>query len=345
MKKLIDQLYRDEFLNKEELKLLLELLEEDSRNYLYDLATKKAKQTFQNKIYVRGLIEFTNFCKNDCYYCGIRCSNLKADRYRLTKDEILECSDIGYDLGFRTYVLQGGEDLSYTDEDIADIVQSLKARHPQVAITLSIGERSREAYEKFKAAGADRYLLRHETINPVHYSRLHPENLTLENRIRCLDDLKDIGFQVGVCMMVGSPYQTVDNLVEDLMFIKEFEPHMVGIGPFLSHKDTPFANMENGSFERTLDLIAIVRLLRPKTLIPATTALGTINPKGREAGILVGANVLMPNLSPTSVRKKYMLYDNKICTGDEAAECQKCLANRVSSIGYEIVVDPGHYPT
>ncbi|MEA5091192.1 [FeFe] hydrogenase maturase subunit HydE [bioreactor metagenome] len=302
-----------------------------------------ALKQFGNKIYIRGLIEFTNYCKNDCYYCGIRCSNNKANRYRLNKEQILSCCANGYELGFRTFVLQGGEDPFFSDEVLADIIIAIKKNHPDCALTLSIGERSLESYEALFTAGADRYLLRHETANPTHYSLLHPETLSLANRLHCLKNLKEIGYQVGTGFMVGSPFQTTDNLIEDLLLINKFKPQMIGIGPFIPHHDTPFRDKNSGTLQQTLRLIAMLRLMLPKALIPATTALGTIDPCGREQGILAGANVVMPNLSPVMVRSKYSLYDNKICTGEEAAECINCLRTRLQKIGYEIVIDRGDY--
>lgn len=343
MKKWIDKLYEQNTLSKNELCTLLDGLTERDDEYLFEKARSVSKRYFSNRIYVRGLIEFTNYCKNDCYYCGIRKSNKKAERYRLTKEEILSCCENGYALGFRTFVLQGGEDPFFTDEKIADLVSSIKKAYPDCAVTLSIGERSGEAYRKFREAGADRYLLRHETANPQHYGKIHPPELSLSNRMQCLKRLKESGYQVGTGFMVGSPYQTTENLAEDLLFIRQFEPQMVGIGPFVPHHDTPFAGFLEGGLEKTLRLISILRLMLPSALIPATTALGTIHPEGREKGILAGANVVMPNLSPVGVRKKYELYDNKICTGEEAAECRFCLQNRMRKIGYEIVVDRGDY--
>lgn len=343
MKKWIDKLYEQNTLSKDELCTLLDGLTEKDDEYLFEKARSVSKRSFGNRIYVRGLIEFTNYCKNDCYYCGIRKSNKKAERYRLTKAEILSCCENGYALGFRTFVLQGGEDPFFTDEKIADLVSSIKKAYPDCAVTLSIGERSEEAYRKFREAGADRYLLRHETANPRHYGKIHPPELSLSNRMQCLKRLKESGYQVGTGFMVGSPYQTTENLAEDLLFIRQFEPQMVGIGPFVPHHDTPFAGFPAGGLERTLHLISILRLMLPSALIPATTALGTIHSEGREKGILAGANVVMPNLSPVGVRKKYELYDNKICTGEEAAECRFCLQNRMRKIGYEIVVDRGDY--
>ncbi|WP_099468379.1 [FeFe] hydrogenase H-cluster radical SAM maturase HydE [Konateibacter massiliensis] len=337
MRELIEKLDRIGELEKTEYIQLLKHMTKEEEAYLHELAVKKAEEYYKKEIYIRGLIEFTNYCKNDCYYCGIRRSNPNAARYRLTKKEILECCEEGYGLGFRTFVLQGGEDGYYTDDELEGIIMAMKESYPDCAITLSIGERSYEAYLRFYQAGADRYLLRHETANEEHYGRLHPERLLLKNRKECLYHLKEIGYEVGCGFMVGSPYQTMENIVEDLLFIKELSPQMVGIGPFISHKDTPFKDFENGSVELTLNLISILRLMLPNILIPATTSLGTLDGKGREKGILAGANVLMPNLSPVSVRKKYMLYDNKICTGDEAAECRQCLNRRVEAIGYKIV--------
>ncbi len=343
MKELIDKLYETHGLERSELLLLLNNFNPDISEYLFEKARSVSRSHFGNSIYTRGLIEFTNFCKNDCYYCGISRSNKNADRYRLSMEEILSCCETGYELGFRTYVLQGGEDGYYSEDKIVEIIKGIKSAYPDCAITLSIGEHSYESYKRFFEAGADRYLLRHETATDEHYNKLHPTELSLAERKQCLYNLKEIGFQVGTGFMVGSPFQTMENIVEDLLFIKEFKPHMIGIGPFIPHKDTRFLNEKQGSLELTLILIGILRLMNPKALIPATTALGTIDSKGREMGILAGANVVMPNLSPVSVRKKYALYDNKICTGEEAAECRFCLQNRMQKIGYELVVDRGDY--
>ena len=343
IKGLIHLLEEQRMLSSEDFLTLLTNLTQEDTSYLRECARAISKQQFQNRIYTRGLIEFSNYCKNDCYYCGIRKSNRDVARYRLSIEEILACCKQGHELGFRTFVLQGGEDLRFSDDDIVDMIQEMKRGFPDCAITLSIGEKSYESYQRYFNAGADRYLLRHETANEGHYQKLHPENLSLSNRKQCLQWLKEIGYQVGAGFMVGSPYQTMENLVEDLMFIKELSPEMVGIGPFLPHHETPFANREKGSMELTLTLISILRLMLPNALIPATTALGTIHPMGREEGILSGANVVMPNLSPTSVRKDYQLYDNKICTGDEAAECRFCLEKRMKKIGYELSVDRGDF--
>ena len=339
----IDKLKAEQDLLAEDLKALLTSLTEDEEKYLYEQASSVAKSVYGNQVFLRGLIEFSNYCKNDCIYCGIRRSNANASRYRLSKEEILNCAKAGYELGFRTIVLQSGEDMSYSDDDICDIVKSIKSELGDVAVTLSIGEKSYESYKKYFEAGADRYLLRHETINAEHYSKLHPSEMKISERVECLKNLKEIGFQVGCGIMVGSPYQTVDNIVEDLKFMKEFKPHMIGVGPFIAHKDTPFKDETSGTLEDTLHLLAIIRLMLPKVLLPATTALGTINPLGRELGIKAGANVVMPNLSPTSVRDKYMLYDGKICTGDEAAECRMCMQRRIEGIGYEVAVSRGDF--
>ena len=311
---------------------------------LFEKARIRQHEVFGNKVYLRGLIEFSNYCRNDCYYCGIRRSNKNAQRYHLTKEDILECCEKGYALDFRTFVLQSGEDLSYSDQDICDIVSSIKARYPDCAVTLSIGEKRRESYQAYFDAGADRYLLRHETADADLYARLHPAQLSLENRTRCLYDLKDIGYQVGAGMMLQAPHQTLEHIIEDIRFLKELGPHMIGMGPFIPHKDTPFRDEPQGTAELTLFMIGILRLAFPKALIPATTALGSIDPMGREKGILAGANVVMPNLSPAGVRSKYLLYDGKICTGDEAAECRNCMENRIRSIGYEVSITRGDAP-
>ena len=328
-------------LTRDEIICLLENRTPELQASLAERASATARKNYGNKVFVRGLIEFTNYCRNDCYYCGIRCGNKNAARYRLTEEEIVECASHGYDLGFRTIVLQGGEDAYFTDEKMTGIIRSLKINHPDCAVTLSIGEKSYESYKAFFDAGADRYLLRHETADPDHYGKLHPSNLSAENRQQCLYNLKKIGFQTGAGFMVGSPYQTTENIADDLLFLKKLEPEMIGIGPFIPHKDTVFAGEKAGGLDLTLYLLSIIRLMHPAVLLPATTALGTVDPRGREQGILAGANVVMPNLSPVGVRKKYDLYDNKICTGEEAAECMNCLKNRISSIGYEIFTDRG----
>ena len=327
----------------EQLEYLLTTENKDCLEMLREEAVQTAQKIYGNQVFIRGLIEFTNYCKNDCYYCGIRRNNHCADRYRLTKEEILSCTDTGYELGFRTFVLQGGEDPYFTDARICELVSEIRQKHPDCAITLSIGEKSKDSYKRYFDAGADRYLLRHETANGAHYRRLHPDELSLEHRKQCLWDLKEIGYQVGCGFMVGSPGQTTETLYEDLQFIRELMPHMVGIGPFIPQKDTPFAREPAGTMEQTLRLLSIIRLIHPHVLLPATTALGTIHPKGRELGIQSGANVVMPNLSPVDVRDKYKLYDNKICTGDEAAECRFCMENRMKSIGYQVVVSRGDY--
>lgn len=296
---------------------------------------------YGKKVFTRGLIEYTNYCKNDCYYCGIRKSNTNAKRYRLTEDEIMACCENGYELGFRTFVLQGGEDAYYTDDRMVAIIKKIKEAYPECALTLSIGEKSYESYKRFREAGADRYLLRHETANEEHYRKLHPEKMSLAVRKNCLYDLKKLGYQVGAGMMVGSPYQTTEDLAEDLVFLKELQPEMVGIGPFIPHHDTQFSKEPAGSVEMTLFLLAVIRILLPKVLLPATTALGTMDPLGREKGLQAGANVVMPNLSPVKNRKQYELYDNKICTGEEAAECRGCMGRRVASVGYELVTERG----
>ena len=339
---LIEKLNNTHSLNKDE---ALQLIKQGAqhKNLLFALAQETAQKSFGRQIFVRGLIEFTNYCENDCYYCGIRRSNKNAARYRLTQEEILECCRAGYGLGFRTFVLQGGEDYFYSDEDIAAIVRAIKAQHPDCAVTLSIGERTRKTYALWKQAGADRYLLRHETADFAHYAKLHPAELSAANRQQCLYTLKELGYQAGAGFMVGSPYQTAENLADDLMFLQKLRPQMIGIGPFIPHHDTPFKDEPAGSVELTLVLLAVLRLLFPHVLLPATTALGTLAPGGRLLGIKAGANVIMPNLSPQNVRGKYLLYDNKLHTGAEAAEALNELQREVASIGYRIVSARGDY--
>jgi biotin synthase len=317
---------------------------EDERRELYARARAVQQAHFGKGIYKRGLIELSSYCRNDCYYCGIRAGNAKASRYRLSDEEILAACAEGYGLGFRTFVLQGGEDPAFTVERVSGIVRDIKSAHPDCAVTLSLGEAPRATYAKWRAAGADRYLLRHETANDAHYRMLHPPSMDPGRRRRCLFDLRDLGYQVGTGFMVGSPYQTEAHLAEDLEFISDLRPQMVGIGPFIPHRDTVYRDFPSGSVERTLVMIALIRLMLPDAFIPATTALGTAAEDGRERGILAGANVVMPNLTPVKYRERYMLYDGKICTGEEAAECSACLALRMGGIGYELLVARGDTP-
>ena len=337
--KTVDILCRNRDLADADLCALLETPDYDAA--LFATADTIRKQIYGDKVYIRGLIEFTNYCKNNCYYCGIRCGNQEALRYRLDKDEILSCCEEGYTLGFRTFVLQGGEDPFFDDQMICESVSAIHSRFPDCAITLSIGEKPKESYLAYFQAGARRYLLRHETAEEAHYRKLHPPTMNLANRKRCLYDLKEIGYQVGSGFMVGSPYQTTQNIVSDLRFLQKLQPDMIGIGPYIKHEKTPFFNFENGSVQLTLRLIAILRLMFPYALIPATTALGTLHPSGRELGLKSGANVVMPNLSPVHVRKLYDLYENKICTKEEAAQCRSCLEQRVKAAGYRIVTEIG----
>ncbi len=341
MKRLIDELTSGGSLTRTQWAELIAGENEELREYAAEKAVNVRKSIYGNTVYTRGLIEFSNHCRNNCFYCGIRRGNPQADRYRLSEEEIMDCCKSGYGLGFRTFVLQSGEDPYYTDERMEKIIRNIRTSYPDCAITLSIGEREEGSFRRFFEAGADRYLLRHETADKAHYERLHPAELSFEHRIDCLWTLKRIGYQVGCGFMVGSPGQTPETLARDMMLVEELEPAMVGIGPFIPHTDTPFAKEEAGSFTLTLYLLSLLRLLKPNLLLPATTALGTIHPLGREKGILAGANVVMPNLSPVRVRKKYELYDNKICTGEESAECRHCLDGRMKKIGYELVIDRG----
>lgn len=341
LRPLIERLAADHRLEREEYQYLLDHRTPAAAALLAEYAVAARKRVYGNAVYIRGLIEVSNICKNDCLYCGIRKSNRHCERYRLSPEEILDCCREGYALGFRTFVLQGGEDGGLSDDWLCSLLCTIKADYPDCAVTLSLGERSRESYQRLFDAGADRYLLRHETADKEHYARLHPASLSFDERMRCLHDLKEIGYQVGCGFMVGSPHQTTAHLAKDLQFVEQFQPAMCGIGPFIPHADTPFGEETAGTLELTCYLLSILRLIRPNLLLPSTTALGTIHPFGREQGILAGANVVMPNLSPSGVRKKYTLYNNKLTDGSESAQCKAALAERMTAIGYEIVTDRG----
>lgn len=343
MKALITQLATNHQATRQELLELLQApYEEEFTHFLKQAAQKTREAAYGKEVFIRGLLEFTNYCKNNCYYCGIRAGNSKASRYRLSQEEILSCCNQGYALGFRTFVLQGGEDPYFTDEKICKIVAAIKEAHPDCAVTLSIGEKSRSSYAAYYQAGADRYLLRHETANSSHYGQLHPPTMSLANRKRCLWDLKDLGYQVGSGIMVGSPYQTSQHLLEDLEFLQDLKPDMIGIGPYLNHPDTPFKKQPQGSLKLTLWLLSLLRLLFPYALLPATTALGTLHPQGRSLGLMAGANVVMPNLSPVNVREKYSLYANKLATGAEAAESLDLLKEEITKAGFKASMNIGH---
>lgn len=340
IKHIINKLYYENNATKEELIYVLDKINEDEKDYLIKKSDKLRTRYYDNKVYMRGLIEFTNYCVRNCKYCGIRSDNSKADRYRLSLEEILECAAIGNRFGYKTFVLQGGEDPYFTDERMVKIIQAIKEKYPENAITLSIGERSYESYKRMFEAGADRYLLRHETATKKLYESLHP-NASYENRVQCLYNLKEIGYEVGAGFMIGLPNQSNEDLVNDLLFIKKLNPHMCGIGPFIPQKDTPLRNEVGGTVEKTMIMLALLRLMVPKAMLPATTALGSIHPLGREKGLKAGANVVMPNLSPKQVRDKYALYDGKICTGDEAAECRNCIERRINLLGYKVEIGRG----
>ena len=343
MKELIERLERERDLTNAEFAVLLDQSSGADRDFLFERARAVRDAHYGRKVYIRGLIELTNYCKNDCLYCGIRKSNASCERYRLTKEQILSCCESGYALGFRTFVLQGGEDGWYTDERMTDIVRAIRQAYPDCAITLSLGERGRESFKRLYDAGANRYLLRHETADEAHYARLHPVSMTLTHRLQCLRDLKEIGFQTGAGFMVGSPYQTTECIVRDFRFLQELKPQMVGLGPFIPHHATPLKDFPAGSTERTLLCLSIVRLLLPNVLLPATTALATIDGDGRIKGMNAGCNVVMPNLSPLEDRSKYLLYDNKASSGEEAAESLRALREHLAAAGYEVVIDRGDY--
>lgn len=343
IKSLIDKLYLDSSLNYDELLFLIKNIDKREYNlemnqfeYICNKANTLRHKNYGNKVFLRGLVEISNICKNDCYYCGIRASNQNVKRYRLDKETILECCDMGYDIGYRTFVFQGGEDPYFTDEFLVDVISNIKNKYPDCAITLSIGEKSYESYKKFYDAGADRFLLRHETATEEHYNKLHPDSMKLSHRMKCLEDLKNIGYQVGAGFMVGSPFQTDENLVTDLLFLREFDPHMVGIGPFIPHIDTKFRDFEHGDLRKTILMLAITRLLLPKCLLPATTALASIDPDGRRQGLMSGCNVIMPNLSPKELRAQYSLYNNKLSTGKEAFEYHKELEQSLEEVGLKV---------
>ena len=343
MKTIVDKLCQEHTLNAEEYRSLLLCQDTETNAYLQQKAQQTTLARFGNAVFIRGLIEISNRCRNNCLYCGIRKSNTMVSRYSLSRETILSCCREGYALGFRTFVLQGGEDISQTDNWVTETVASIRQEFPDCAITLSLGEKSKEAYQRFFDAGANRYLLRHETFNETHYRNLHPSEMSQTYRLNCLQSLKDIGYQTGTGIMVGSPGQTIDHLVEDILFIEHFQPEMIGIGPFIPHADTPFANEQAGNIELTLKLLSIFRLMHPSALIPATTALASLSPDGRERGILAGANVVMPNLSPSVVREKYTLYNNKVAFGSEAAEGLKLLEKQLNKIGYTISRERGDY--
>lgn len=343
-KEIADKLIREHSLTKEEWSCLLIQPEQEIVSYLKEEARKVTDRVFGRQVYIRGLIEFTNICKKDCYYCGIRKSNSCVSRYRLTEEEIFDCCKEGAEAGFRTFVLQGGEDGYFTAERLCNIIKEIKCRFPDCALTLSVGEWGRAAYERFYEAGAERYLLRQETANKAHYGKLHPKDQTYAERMRCLSDLKEIGYQVGCGFLVGSPYQSIENIIEDLLFLERFRPQMIGIGPFLPAKNTPFEGEKAGSSSLTLLLLSVIRLMLPEVLLPATTALGTACSDGRIQGLLHGANVIMPNLSPVTVREKYALYDNKIHSGNEAAEHLELLKKELAKENFTVAISRGDAP-
>ena len=344
MKELIDQLRDTGHLPAEGFFALLTMRDREAEAYLMEQARQVAVQRFGRGIYVRGLIELSNVCRNDCLYCGIRRSNGRVERYTLTREQVMNCCEQGYEIGFRTIVLQGGEWGEERSQWIADLVAEVKQHWPDCAITLSLGEHPRETYALWRQAGADRYLLRHETRNERLYSLLHPRGMTIEHRLQCLDWLQELGFQVGAGFMVGAPFQSLRSIVEDIQFLVAFRPQMIGIGPFIPQHDTPLARFPAGTVEMTARIYAILRLALPQALIPSTTAMATLAPGGRLRGILAGANVVMPNLSPVESRAKYSLYDNKASLGAESAQGVMQLSRELATIGYSIDWSRGDSP-
>ncbi len=338
---LVEALEKGERLGEEDFFALLTHRDPQTDQRLRDGASRVRERIYGDTVFVRGLIEITNHCKNDCLYCGIRCSNSRAERYRLTEEQILACAHRGAEMGFSTFVLQGGEDPYFTDERLCRLVERLKETYPDKAVTLSLGERGRESYRRLRQAGADRYLLRHESADAAHYARLHPPKMRLETRMRALYDLRELGFQVGCGMMVESPYQTARHLAKDLAFIAHFQPEMCGIGPFIPHGETPFASYGAGSGALTCFLLALVRLSCPAVLLPATTALNTLDEGSRAKGMQWGANVVMPNLSPEDAKARYQLYHRKLSHGAEALEGLAQLKNEMNAIGRRVVMDRG----
>ena len=348
-KNALNKLLNQEKLSVQELELIVRLQLEGSNTKALDLieetARKRTLEVFGNKIYIRGLLEFTNYCKQNCLYCGLRHDNKHVTRYRLSENDIYSAATENYKLGFRTFVLQGGEDPYYTPFKIAEIVKHLKEILPDCAVTLSVGELSDSDYLMLFKAGADRFLLRHETADEEHFKTLHPPAQTFKNRLHCLQTLKEIGYQAGAGFMVGSPNQTPTTLAKDLYFLQNFNPAMVGVGPFIPQHDSPLRNFAPGTVDQTVYLLSIIRLLLPKTLLPATTALATLDPeKGRKRGILAGANVVMPNISPPKNRENYALYDNKLASNNESSAGLKDLQVELNSIGYEYIISRGDYP-
>lgn len=343
-KSVATKLIREHSLSAAEWRILLENPTPELTEVLRQSARELTDRMFGRQVYVRGLIEFTNICKKDCYYCGIRKSNSCAERYRLSEEEILQCCKDGYTAGFRTFVLQGGEDGYFTEERLCHLIKEIHREYPECAVTLSVGEWERESYRKFYEAGAERFLLRQETSDEAHYGKLHPSGQMFSTRMECLYNLKEIGYQTGCGFLVGSPYQTLDCIIEDLLFLERFRPQMVGIGPFLPAKNTPFSEQPAGSSELTLLLLSVIRLMLPEVLLPATTALGTARKDGRLQGLLHGANVIMPNLSPKRVREKYALYDNKIHSGNEAAEHLEALRAELAKEDFTVAISRGDAP-
>ena len=322
---------------------IIDILKNNDKNeWLFSLADKVRRENVGDEVHLRGLIEFSNICHCFCKYCGLRCENKELDRYRILPDDIVKYAQKAVEMGYKTIVLQSGEDVFYTKEILCDIIRRIKEF--DVALTLSIGERSFEDYKAFRDCGADRYLIRIETTDRALYKKMHP-NMSFENRVRCLNDLKKLGYEVGTGCLVGLPEQTIESLADDILFFKEINADMIGIGPFIAHPHTPLKDIPNGNFTLALKVMALTRILLKNINIPATTAMETLNPNGRIIALQSGANVVMPNVTTTEYRAKYEIYPNKICINENPSQCYNCIGGKIRSIGRTISKDYGFRKT
>lgn len=313
---------------------IIEILKDDLNNdWLFSLADKTREEYVGDEVHLRGLIEFSNICKRQCKYCGLRCEDKFIDRYRISKENIISYAEHAVNMGYKTIVLQSGEDEYYNTDLMCEIIEGIKKLG--VALTLSIGEKTYEEYKAFKEAGADRYLIRIETTDKTLYNQMHP-NMDFDNRVRCLGDLGRLGYEVGTGCLVGLPNQTIESLADDILFFKEINADMVGIGPFIPHPHTPLKDSATGSFTLALKVMALTRILLKDINIPATTAMETLNPNGRIIALQSGANVVMPNVTTTEYRAKYEIYPNKICINENPDKCKGCISAKIQSIGRSV---------